>query len=258
MLSKVRAYLLFLLKSSNEHGVHSPFVYDLVTKCFYRDTPKELRNNYKNYFNFLLGNHKTIKIEDFGAGSKVFKNDLRVVSEMVKVTSLQEKSALLLMRLMNYFNIKDVLELGSALGVASSSMAFSKPNSKIITIEGCENIANEAKMAFENFNINNIEIIVGEFSKTLPSVLKQRKYDLIYFDGNHTKEATLKYFHQALDSIHNETLFIFDDIHWSNEMEEAWGEIKRHSKVKVTIDTFQWGFVFFRKEQVKEHFVIRL
>jgi predicted O-methyltransferase YrrM len=258
MLYKVRAYLLFLLKSSNEHGVHSPFVYDLVTKCFYDETSKELRKKYKNYFNFLLGNHKTITIEDFGAGSKVFKNNLRVVSKMAQVTSLPKKNALLLMRLMKYFKINNVLELGSALGVASSSMAFSKPDSKIVTLEGCGNIANEAKSAFLKFELSNIEIVVGEFSKTLPSALKQKKYDLIYFDGNHTKEATLNYFHQSLDSIHNESLFIFDDIHWSQGMEEAWGEIKTHAKVKVTIDTFQWGFVFFRKEQVKEHFVIRL
>jgi hypothetical protein len=41
-------------------------------------------------------------------------------------------------------------------------------------------------------------------------------------------------------------------------MEEAWEIIKNHEEVKVTIDTFQWGIVFFREEQEKEHFVIRI
>ena len=41
-------------------------------------------------------------------------------------------------------------------------------------------------------------------------------------------------------------------------MEEAWEIIKNHPKVTVTIDTFQWGIVFFRSEQVKENFIIRI
>ena len=85
-----------------------------------------------------------------------------------------------------------------------------------------------------------------------------KNYNLIYFDGNHSKEATLAYFEQLLPTINNETLWIFDDIHWSSAMEEAWEQIKEHPKVRVTIDTFQWGLVFFREEQAKEHFTIRL
>ena len=83
-------------------------------------------------------------------------------------------------------------------------------------------------------------------------------YQLIYFDGNHSKKATLDYFEILLPTITNETIWIFDDIHWSAEMEESWEIIKIHPKVSVTIDTFQWGLVFFRKEQEKEHFVIRI
>lgn len=83
-------------------------------------------------------------------------------------------------------------------------------------------------------------------------------FDLIYFDGNHQKEATLKYFHELLPLAHNDSVFIFDDIHWSPGMEEAWEEIKTHPQVRVSIDSFFWGIVFFRKEQEKEHFILRL
>ena len=81
---------------------------------------------------------------------------------------------------------------------------------------------------------------------------------LIYFDGNHRKQPTLDYFEALLPTITNDTVWIFDDIHWSKEMEEAWKIIQKHPKVTVTIDTFQWGFVFFRREQPKEHFIIRV
>jgi hypothetical protein len=41
-------------------------------------------------------------------------------------------------------------------------------------------------------------------------------------------------------------------------MTEAWQYIKNHESVSVTVDCFHLGFVFFRKEQAKEHFKIRL
>jgi hypothetical protein len=67
----------------------------------------------------------------------------------------------------------------------------------------------------------------------------------------------LEYFELLIPTITNDSVWIFDDIHWSKDMEEAWEIIKNHPKVTVTIDTFQWGIVFFRSEQLKEHFVIR-
>ena len=55
-----------------------------------------------------------------------------------------------------------------------------------------------------------------------------------------------------------ETILIFDDIHWSAEMEKAWAEIKANPSVTLTIDLFFIGLVFVRKAQKeKEHFIIR-
>jgi predicted O-methyltransferase YrrM len=107
-------------------------------------------------------------------------------------------------------------------------------------------------------NLNNIKAEVTEFSAYLKTFdFRLSTFDLIYFDGNHSKKATLDYFEMLLPTINNQSVWIFDDIHWSKDMEEAWEIIKTHSKVTVTIDTFQWGMVFFRYEQPKEHFVIR-
>ena len=139
--------------------------------------------------------------------------------------------------------------------MAASALALGNPKAKIITLEGCPNTASIAK---NEFNCKNIENVISEFESFLTSEeLQSKTYNLIYFDGNHSKNATLTYFDLLLPTITNDSVWIFDDIHWSSDMEEAWQIIKQHSKVKVTIDTFQWGFVFFRYEQEKEHFVIR-
>jgi hypothetical protein len=68
----------------------------------------------------------------------------------------------------------------------------------------------------------------------------------------------MRYFHYLLPHLHNNSILIFDDIHWSEEMERVWEEIKGHASVRYTIDIFFLGFVFFRQEfKVKQHFCIR-
>jgi predicted O-methyltransferase YrrM len=199
-----------------------------------------------------------ILVNDFGAGSKVFKGNLRSVSKIAKIASVRRKYGLLLMRLVPYLKISNSLELGTSMGIASSCIGFADAQAKLLTLEGCENTANVAKEQFDFFGLKNIEVIVGDFNQTLQINIENKLFDMIYFDGNHTKEATLRYFTQTLQSKHNDSVFIFDDIHWNAEMCDAWKEIKKHSEVTVTIDTFQWGIVFFRKEQKKEHFTIRI
>ncbi|MFA5298857.1 MAG: class I SAM-dependent methyltransferase, partial [Lutibacter sp.] len=149
-------------------------------------------------------------------------------------------------------------EIGTSVGLGTSVLSIGNPEAEIITLEGCENTAQIAKELFNSFQLNNIQLYLGNFAETLPSTLKNKPYDLIYFDGNHQKKATLHYFNLCLETAHNNSLFIFDDINWSPEMQQAWNEIKNHSKVTVSIDTYFWGLVFFRKEQKKQHFIIRV
>jgi predicted O-methyltransferase YrrM len=234
-------------------------VFNLITKCFYDTKSKPEYEVLKNYRNSLLKNKNTIKVTDFGAGSKVFKSNTRQISKIAKTAGISPKRAELLFRITNYFQTNTILEIGTSLGLATSALALGNPKAKITTLEGCPNTANQCQLQFQKFNINNVELVVTEFSHYLQICnLQSVICNLIYFDGNHSKKATLEYFELLLPTICNETVWIFDDIHWSSEMEEAWEIIKNHPKVTVTIDTFQWGMVFFRQEQLKEHFVIRI
>lgn len=257
MIHSISSYLKFLLTSNNEHGIHSPFVYDFITECIYNKSLIKT-SKIKKYRNDLLSNTDQIKVTDFGAGSRVFKSDERSVSAIAKNAGISLKRAQLIAKMMKYFEINKVLEIGTSLGIATASMSFGNPDSKIITLEGCEETAKIAKDNFQKFDLNNIEVIVGEFKDTLPLVIKNNIFDLIFFDGNHQKEATIQYFDQCLLHKLNDTIFVFDDIHWNVEMEEAWNFISNHKEVTISIDTYQWGIVFFRQEQPKEHYVIRV
>lgn len=255
----IKSYLKFLFHSKNEHGVHSPFMFDLVTKCFYDTTKHPEYKALKSYRKSLLENKNTIEVTDFGAGSRVFKSNTREISKIAQTAGITPKNAELLFRIVRYFQPKSVLEIGTSLGLATSALSLGNEKSKIITLEGCPNTQKQAQIQLQeqNSNFQNIEFVNTEFSNYFKTLdLSPITHHLIYFDGNHSKKATLDYFEALLPTISNDSVWIFDDIHWSNDMEEAWGIIKNHPKVSVTIDTFQWGIVFFRAEQEKEHFII--
>lgn len=265
----IKSYLKFLFHSKNEHGVHSPFVFDLVTKCFYDTTKYPEYGILKSYRKSLLENKKTIDVTDFGAGSRVFKSNTREISKIAQTAGITPKNAELLFRIVRYFQPKSILEIGTSLGLATSALSLGlkaetnkaklNKNSKITTLEGCPNTQKQAQVQLQeqNSNFQNIEFINTEFSSYFKTIHPLPiTHHLIYFDGNHSKKATLEYFEALLPTICNDSVWIFDDIHWSDDMEEAWEIIKKHPKVSVTIDTFQWGIVFFRAEQEKEHFII--
>lgn len=258
MLFQIISYLKFLWHSKNEHAVHSPFVFNLLTKCFYDTEFKPQYQVLKQYRNSLLENKNTIEVTDFGEGSKVFKSNTRQIAKIAKTAGISPKRAELLFRITNYFQPETILEIGTSLGLATSALAMGNPKAKITTLEGCPNTANQFQIQFQKFNFNDIKLVITEFDNYLNNLKPETlNFKLIYFDGNHSNTATLEYFELLLPTIANDSLWIFDDIHWSPEMEVAWEIIKKHPKVTVTIDTFQWGLIFFRKEQPKEHFVIR-
>jgi predicted O-methyltransferase YrrM len=274
MLFHIKSYLKFLWYSKNEHAVHSPFVFTLITKCFYDRKQKPEYQVLKDYRKALLVNTKTIDVTDFGAGSKVFTSNEREISRIAMTAGITQKRAELLFRITTYFEPDTILEIGTSLGLSTAALALGSKsignNAKITTLEGCPETSSIAKIQLQKFNMNNIEFVVTEFGTYLEKQnasritgmeqfsLNTEHLALIYFDGNHQKKATLDYFDLLLPTIRNNTVWIFDDIHWSPQMDEAWEIIKKHPKVTVTIDTFQWGFVFFRYEQPKEHFIIRV
>ncbi len=257
MLYQAKSFIKFVLLSKNSHGVHSPFVYHLVSKCFYDKRVYPEYSILKNYREKLLTDDQFLEITDFGQGSRVFKTNKRKVSGIAKNAGITAKRQRLLFRLVRYFMPSEVLELGTSLGLATAAMALGNTSAAIKTVEGCPNTAKKAKEMLEAFHLKNIQLYAQTF-ETFFSENKGENYQFVYIDGNHNKEKTLQYFEILLERVENNSVLIFDDIYWSKPMSEAWQEIIAHKKVTVSIDVFYWGIVFFRKEQQKEHFTIRL
>lgn len=253
-----RNYLNYLIRAETRFDVHSPFLFDLINNVF-RD--KEYYPEYaavESLREQLLSNDERIEVTDLGAGSLADNSNLRSIKSITKYSSKPEKYTRLLFRLSHYFKPNEILEFGTAMGISSCSLALGNPSAKITTMEGCPNISRHAENNFKSLGLDRVELITGGFDDVLPSYLENTaQLDMVFIDGNHQEAPTIKYFEQCLNRTVNSSCFIFDDIHWSQGMENAWNTIHNHPAVTLSIDLFQVGIVFFRKELSKQHKVIR-
>jgi predicted O-methyltransferase YrrM len=254
-------YFSYYLKANNGkgHGVHSPFVFDLITNVM---------NDSRQFYSFekieqvradLLKNHTSIAVEDFGAGSRVNKLPMRTIQKIAHSSLKPKKYSQLLFKLVHYFSPSHILELGTSLGITTAYLATANQNSHVITMEGSKEVAAIAMANFQQLSINNIRIVTGNFDQTLASTLEElTKVDFAFLDGNHRYEPTIRYFEQVLSKTDEYAVIVLDDIHWSKEMEDAWAYVQNHQAVTLTVDLFYIGLVFFRKEKIaKQHFIVR-
>lgn len=257
-LQTIFSYLKHQWGANNRHGIHSPFVYKFLDEVLYHDIKNPDYDQLISLKRRLLKDSRTISITDLGAGSTINKSLNRQVCDIAKNSSKPEKYVRLFYRMVNYFQPKSIIELGTSLGL--STIYFSKAQNTIPvhTLEGCPETLAIAQENFEILQLKNISGHLGDFKDTLPMVLEETgSADLVFFDGNHRATPTLDYFETCLKYVTDQSIFIFDDIHWSNEMRKAWEKIKGHPKTVVTLDLFFIGIVFFDSRLSSQHFKIR-
>ncbi len=261
-MSKIKTalrYGKYLLTAKSRYEIHSPFVFNLI-----QDVLRDKRHYYafdeiESRRDGLLADESVIVVEDFGAGSKINKTPERKISAIAKNTLISPKFGQMLFRLTNYLQPAQVLEIGTSLGISTLYLAKACPKAKITTLEGSGNVAKKATEQFNALEAGNIRIVTGEFSTTLPAVLAGiKQLDMAFIDGNHRFAPTLAYFELMLPYLNENSVLIFDDIHWSDEMEKAWEAVKSNPQVTLSLDLFFKGIVFFRIDfKQKSHLVLQ-
>ena len=254
-------YLHYFLTAANGkgHGAHSPFVFHFITR---------LLNDRKQYPEYSLvesirkkmyADNRVVKVNDLGAGSAIAGGKERKLSAIARRAAKPMKYGQLLFRMVSTWQPGTILELGTSLGITTAYLSLANPHANVISIEGAPEVA---AIARENLRLSgavNARVEEGDFDDQLPRYLAtSASIDFAFIDGNHLREPTIRYFEQLLPAIHNESVIVFDDIHWSSGMEAAWETIKSHKAVRCSIDLFFIGVIFFRKEFMeKQHFTIR-
>jgi predicted O-methyltransferase YrrM len=259
-------YLNYYLTASNGrgHGTHSPFIFHFITRVLNDQQQYPEYIAVENLRNQLLKDKTGLTIQDLGAGSSVTKINHRTIASIAKNSAKRKKFGQLLFRMVKAYQPRTILELGTSLGITTSYLALANTGAKVVTMEGAVEVAAAARKNFETLGIGNIIIEQGNFDATLSPVVRSldqdggSSVDFAFIDGNHRLEPTERYFRDLLPAINNDSIMIFDDIHWSREMEQAWETIKSHPATRCSIDLFFIGIIFFRQEfREKQHFSIR-
>jgi predicted O-methyltransferase YrrM len=259
-LFTIRRFIKYFIfsKHSRGHGIHSPFVFDLVCNVFRNKTGSDIVCNIEKIRKKLIADPEMIGTNDLGAGSKKMKTNQRRVSEITAYSAIPEKYGILLLNMSKAFGKPMILEFGTSLGISTMYLAASCPETSVITMEGCKNTSEIALRNFKEAGLSNIRLLTGSFDELLPRIKSENVCPgLVFIDGNHRKEPVVGYFNEVVDMSDNRTVVIIDDINSSKEMAEAWSEIKNHRNVTLSIDIFRLGMVFFREGLIPSSYVIR-
>lgn len=252
---RFKSYIDYRNKRVNAHGIHSPYVFEFYNEVLKK--AKKLNIEWAEiYVKNVLQSKVTIRRDDFGAGSGILRENEQV-SKIGKVAGTYGKYGKLLTRIIQKYNFQSILEVGTSVGLGTAYMAAASKDVSIDSIEGCGETYSFAKENLELMFPGQVKCHHSDFDVFFDKLDNRKYYDLIFIDGNHRKEPTLKYFNILKKHLAPGGLLIFDDIHWSEEMENAWGMIKKDEEITVTIDLFRFGIVSFREGQAKENFILK-
>ncbi|MDP4213206.1 MAG: class I SAM-dependent methyltransferase, partial [Bacteroidota bacterium] len=193
-------YLTYSWHASNGrgHGIHSPFVYEFVTEVLNDSRPFYPYIAIEKIRTAMLRDQRTIGFGDYGKTTLVNANVK--ISDIAHRSLSGRKFGQLLFRIVNHYQPKRLIELGTSLGISGAYLATADPAAFLTTMEGSDSIAKIAAENFSKLRLQNIRQVTGDFDKTLPAVIaSSAPFDMVFIDGNHRKDPLLNYFHQFLN-----------------------------------------------------------
>lgn len=255
---QIKRHLRYFWRAKNISQIKEPFIHSFTKNVIEANEPFPFFESIEQLRQTLKQDNRPLEIHDFGAGAAENPTYKTTIGENAKKSLSIKLTAQLLSRLTNWLQPKTMVELGTSLGIATLYQAMSSPKGQMYSIEGCPNTAIVAREAVAKLDVRNITIQHGNFDYLLPQLLQQIKnLDYIFVDGNHREEPTIAYFEQCLPYVHQDSILVFHDIRWSDEMANAWKYIQNHKSVKSTVEVYDIGIVFFNNTiTTKKHYSI--
>jgi predicted O-methyltransferase YrrM len=233
---RVKSYLQYLIKAKSNLYIHSPFVFD-----FYNNVIRDKKKN--NFYSKALINNNSYKLL-----AKSYYQE-------ANSSGIKKKYGKLISRIINHYNLTTALELGTNVGIGTAYIA--EYAQSVITIDKNEEYSLLAKSIHRKNSINNVEYIIGDIDLILEEILLNKKIDFVFADANHNYSASIKYFNMIKNNLHDNSIYIIDDINWSEDMNKAWNDIKKDKNVTISIDLYRMGILFFNPSLSKQNFILR-
>ena len=249
----VRPYIFFALKKLEAtNDSYAALLAESIRDAFYRTLGEpELQQveRVEQIRSQLNASNEELEITDYGASANSSNGRVvrRRVGEVALSSSKPKRWALLLFHLIRRFKPNQCLEFGTCFGIStlyqSAGLALNG-SGNIVTMEGAQSLASLARENFQELGCKNILSVAGKFDDVLNEVIdRHQPFDFVFVDGHHEGSATIRYFERLLPSVTRNAVIVFDDIHWSGSMKEAWKYIVRHQRVKYSVDLYQVGII---------------
>jgi predicted O-methyltransferase YrrM len=233
--------------------VHSPFTFHTLNYVIFERKPYYNFSAIENLRKQLLNNKTTLNLHALGTSQA----KTTTIAQELKRSAKSPRLAQLLQRLCASNKSHYIIELGTNLGISTAYLASNKSKSQVYTLEGQPELCRIAHDNFQKLNLHNINIIEGNIDNTLPQLIQQiPQIDLLFIDANHQYQATINYYNLAKSKVHKNTIIVFDDIHWSEGMQQAWNEIRQDPNIRLAIDIFHMGIVWFNTDIPKQHYIV--
>lgn len=190
----------------------------------------------------MLADGTELNVTDFGTG----KSGMRKVKQIARKSSTEPRYGGVIQKIIDAFKVESILELGTSVGIGTMFLARTNAKAEVTTVEGCPETSKFAKAEFDKRKIANVNFINDNFDHLFDShALNGRKFDLFLIDGNHTYEATLRYFNYVVKNhCGQKSIIVIDDINWSRDMYRAWKEISERMQDSLRLNLFRMGIIF--------------
>ena len=236
------------------HGVHSPFVFNLITKVIEESLP------YYRFHEIELERRKLhYCLEELSYTDKKGRKEKKhtaTVSAIVAQEAIKQKQGMLLFRLANFFKYKKMLQIGTGVGISTLYLTSYDSDIQCISLEAIPAFANITKRLLAHETQANVVIRVGEYQHLLPEALTTlQQVDMVYFKSKREHADTFALFEQMLPYVHESTCFVFDGIKTSQQMRLVWKTVCNHPQVTVTVDLYSMGIVFFNPKLHKRNYI---
>ena len=247
LLKKTKDVILFyrFLRFRKGFGVHSPFAFNLITnvideKCAYYayDRIDIVRRQ-------LLQNGAPLGTTRMSVGRATARYGIR------------KSHGQLLFRLANYFKPKQIVQVGTGMGLSTLYLTGYSAHVQCISLEEDPARAEWARWCLERMGKRHVRVERGDYESLLPKALAQfETVDFLFFNAPERATELYGMFEKCVGHIQPDTVLVVEGLRASRAMQDFWERVKAHPATVLTFDLYHVGLVFFNKKMYRKDYIV--
>ncbi|MEM6316706.1 MAG: hypothetical protein AAF960_03495 [Bacteroidota bacterium] len=238
------AFLKFYWSATTKYKIHSPFAFQFLTEVLEDDRYYHFFGVIETYRRNLLTNSESVSSE----------NGKQTIHQLTK-NEIDQTYGQILFKAVHLYKPDTIVELGTGLGIATLYQATPASLTQVYTFEKNTALAKKTRQFFQQFGRRNITIAPLKNVEVLEQNLSEMgTVDFILFNDFDVDEG-LELFEVILKFAQTNTVVALRTPYENSAKMQFWEQMKKHSRVRMSIDIFGLGFLFFRSQQKEvEHF----